>query len=86
MKRYLAMLGMVTLLALPAIATAETNDYPMPVQRTADAGQLARLLARKGVITEQELAQVSTPATAGSTKEDREGDQVNPYLRDGRLW
>ena len=63
MKRYLAMLGVVTLLALPAVVSAETNDQPTSVQRTSDVGRLAELLARKGVITQQELTEVAPVTT-----------------------
>ncbi len=73
MKRYLAMLGMVTLLALPAVGSAEVNDEHIAVvQQTSDAGRLAELLAKKGVITEQELTEVSAAATSAPAKTDQE--------------
>ncbi len=86
MKRYLAMLGMATLLALPTVVSAETNDQPISVQRTSDAGRLAALLARKGVITEQELAEVAAPAATTPAKADQQTDSSNPYLENGLLW
>ncbi len=85
MKRYFAILGMATLLALPAVVSAEVNDQPIPVQRTADAGRLAELLARKGVITEQELAEVA-PVTTAPEKTDQQSGSSNPYLQNGLLW
>ncbi len=92
MKRYLAMLGMVTLLALPAVVSAETNDSKasvfQPLQHTWDAGRLAELLARKGVITQQELADVSTAVTTepANAKSGQESDSPNPYLENGLNW
>ncbi len=77
MKQYLAMLGMATLLALPTVVSAETNG---------DAARLAELLAKKGVITQQELAQVSTPAPTAPAKTDQERASSNPYLEKGLMW
>ncbi len=85
MKRYFAILGMVTLLALPTAVLAEVNDQPIPVQRMVDAGRLADLLARKGVITEQELAEVA-PVTTAPEKKDQQSGSSNPYLQNGLLW
>jgi hypothetical protein len=82
MRRYLAMLGMAALLALPMMAGAQTHDN----QRTADAARLAELLARKGMITQQELAEVSPPVRTAPAKADQETDPINPYRRDGLLW
>ncbi len=82
MKRYLAILGMVMLLALPAVVSAEVNDEHMALQRTSEVERLAELLAKKGVITEQELVEVSTPvATApANAKTDQErGSSPNSY-------
>ncbi len=90
MKRYLAMLGIVTLLALPAIATAETNDQHVSVQQTANAERLAELLARKGIITQQELVEVSTPDTAepanGVIHQESDSSWVRPYAGDERSY
>ncbi len=83
MKRYLAMLGMVTLLALPAVVSAEVNDeHVAVVQQTSDAERLAELLARKGVITQQELTEVSAPtATApanAKTGQEKDSSRAIP--------
>ncbi len=84
MKRSIAILALVALFALPVMASAQTSDK----QGTSEAGRLAELLVQKGVITQQELAAVSTAiATAPAKgKSNQESDSSNPYMRDGLLW
>ncbi|MBI1893127.1 MAG: hypothetical protein HYS14_03320 [Candidatus Rokubacteria bacterium] len=82
MRRYLGMLGMVTLLALPAAVSAET---------TADVARLAELLARKGVITQQELREVSASAATAPAKaktdQERDSFQLPQWpVPGGAMW
>jgi len=89
MKRYLAMLGMVTLLALPTVAGADAKlrlgreEFPQLYGTTQPTESMT-----KGVITEQEPVEVPAPVTTApaKAKTDQEGGSSNPYLKDGLLW
>ncbi len=81
MKRYLAMLGMVTLLALPAVVGAEVKLKPGSEEFFLLYGttQLTESLTKEGVITEQELTEVPAPVTTAPAT--GKTDQPSPGFR-----
>ncbi len=87
MNRYPAILGLAMLLILAAIGAAEENHQQIMLQQMLEAERLAELLATKGVITPQELIEVSTSAATASTeaKTERDRDPL-PFTRTERDW
>ncbi len=89
MKQYLAMLGMVTLLALPTVAGADAKERLGREEffQLYDTTQPTESMT-KGVIKEEEPVEVSAPdATApAEAKADQERSSSNPYLENGLNW
>jgi hypothetical protein len=89
MKRYLAMLGMVTLLAVPTVVGADAKqrlareEFPQLYGTTQPTESVT-----KGVITEQEPVEVPAPVTTApaKAKTDQERSSGNPYLENGLNW
>jgi hypothetical protein len=75
MKRYGVVLLMITLLALPLMVRAEETVIPPelnwtptpPARPSVDLVQLVQLLVSKGVISDQEYAQLTTPQMSSSS-------------------
>ena len=86
MKRYLAMLGMVTLLALPAAVGAEVKLKPGSEDYFLLYGTTQPESLTKGVITEQEQAQLTTRPVA-TPPVQKSADDSGPRVYNGMpLW
>ena len=80
MKRYLATLAVLGLLALPVMVGAEETWIPPeanwtstpPARGAVDAARPKEILVKKGVITPQEGAQLTQPQPATPTGQSRE--------------
>jgi hypothetical protein len=97
MRRTLMVLAVLAVLAIPLIASADDQGWmppewtPTPPARpTVDLVQLVQLLEAKGVISDQEYAQLTQPQLSSPS---RQGDarvwtwdeiDNNPVLRIGR--
>jgi len=101
MKRQAMILAMLALLALPLMVWAQDDGEtvippevrwtPTPsAGQTVDAAQLAQLLREKGVLTDQEYAQLTRPQFASPSRQGQarvwtwEEIDNNPALRAGR--
>ena len=91
MKRLLVIFAALALLALPVIVDAEETRIPPeanwtpipPARQTVDLGQLLQLLQAKGVITDQDYAQLtqfrlSSPSQQGNGRV-RTWDEIDAY-------
>jgi hypothetical protein len=92
MKRHLVILATVVTLALPPGAGAETEKAASFDGTAApaghgwvDASELTHLLAEKGLLTPQELKELTHPNGAPSVegKTMQEYFQTSPYRREG---
>ena len=98
MKRLLVIFAALALLALPVIVGAQETVIPPeanwtptpPAQQTVDPAQLIELLREKGVITDQDYAQLAQPRLSSPARQGQgrvwTWDEIdrNPVLRAGR--
>ena len=97
MRQKLLMLTLLAALAVPMIASADDQGWmppewtPTPPARpTVDLVRLVQLLEAKGVITDQEYAQLTQPQASSPSRQrqarGRTWDEIdhNPVLRIGR--
>jgi hypothetical protein len=76
MKRYVVVLMVLTLFSLPLVVGAEETVIPPeanwtptpPARPTVDLVQLVQLLVAKGVITDQEYAQLTQPQMSSPSR------------------
>jgi len=85
MKRYLMLIAVLGLLALPLVTEAENHGRSWddqgwlpswwtptpPAQETVEAARLLELLVQKGVITAQEAARLERPQMAMPTSQSQ---------------
>lgn len=101
MKRQAMILVMLAVLALPLMVWAQDDGETVippevqwtptpPAGQTVDPAQLAQLLREKGVLTDQEYAQLTRPQVASPSQQGQarvwtwEEIDNNPVLRAGR--
>jgi hypothetical protein len=98
MKRKLMVLAMLTVLALPLLVWADETVIPPeanwtptpPARQSVDLVQLTQLLVAKGVITDQDYANLTQPRLSSPPRQGQARawtwDEIdnNPVLRAGR--
>ena len=97
MKRLFMIAAFLAILITPILAGADDQGWmppewspTPPAQPSTEFGQLARLLEAKGVISDQEYAQLLQPRPPASARQEQGRDWTwnevdnNPVLRAGR--